>query len=352
MNIATIARITIAAAALSLAAGCGKKSEEAATPDAGAQPKAATAKTRVAFVTNTVADFWVIAEAGAKAAAAETGVDVAVLMPAEGISDQKRMIEDQLTKGVKGVAVSPIDPANQTEFLDKVAQHASLITHDSDAPDSRRLAFIGVDNYAAGRAAGELVKEALPNGGKIAIFVGRMEQDNARRRRQGLIDEVLGRSNDPSRFDPPDAQIKQDKWHIVGTYTDQSDRSRGKANVEDVLSRHPDLAGAIGLFAYNPPLILEALKVAGKLNQVKVIGFDEQAETLAGVRDGSVFGSVVQDPYMYGYKSVQMLAALAQGKSPADAGIPESKFVEVPARKIRKDNVDAFEAELKKNLGK
>ena len=323
--------------------GCGK-SDPAAAGKSG--------KPKVAYVTNGVASFWVIAEAGAKAAGEKVDADVTVLMPAEGISDQKRMIEDLLTKGIDGIAVSPIDPANQLDILNQAAKHAKLITHDSDAPDSNRLCYIGMDNYTAGRMCGELVKEAMPEGGKVAIFIGRLEQDNARRRRQGVIDEILGRSKDSSRFDKPDAEIKEGKWHIVGTYTDQFDRAQGKANVEDAMSRHPDLKGMVGLFAYNPPLMLEALKQAGKLKKIQVIAFDEADETLAGIQAGTVHGTIVQNPYMYGHKSVEILAGLARGKSLKDLGVPEDKFVNIPARKIRKDNVDEFWAELKKNLGK
>jgi len=306
---------------------------------------------KVAYVTNGVASFWVIAEAGARSGATEADVDVEVLMPAEGISDQKRMIEDLITKGVNGIAVSPIDPVNQTELLNEAAKHTHLITHDSDAPDAERLCYIGVDNYKAGRMCGELVAEALPEGGKVAIFIGRLEQDNARRRRQGVIDEILQRSYDPSRFDPPSANIREGKWHLVGTYTDQFDFSVGKANAEDAISRHPDLAGMIGLFAYNPTLILEALKQADKLNQIKVIGFDEADETLQGIKDGSVHGTVVQNPFEYGRRSVLVLAGLSRGLSLDQLGIPENGFLDIPARYIRPDNVDEFWAELKKNLG-
>lgn len=322
-----------------LLAGCSNSQ-----PTNGGKPK-------VAYVTNGVASFWVIAESGVKQGAAEFDVDAEVLMPAEGISDQKRMIEDLLTKGAEGIAVSPIDPANQTELLNKAAKIAKLITHDSDAPDSDRLCYIGVDNYLAGRKCGELAKEALPDGGKVAIFIGRLEQDNSKRRRQGTIDALLGRSVDPTRFDPPDAEIKEAGYHIVGTYTDQFDRSAGKANAEDVISRHPDIAGMIGLFAYNPPLILEALKQGDKLNKVKVIAFDEADETLQGIIDGTVYGTIVQNPFEYGRQSVRILGGLVRGQSLADLGIPESGFVDIPARTIKKDNVEAFWAELKKNLG-
>jgi len=272
-------------------------------------------------------------------------------MPAEGIGDQKRMIEDSISKGVDGIAVSPIDPENQIDLINQACKYTRVITHDSDAPGSNRLCYIGMDNYLAGRMCGDLVRQAIPDGGKVAIFIGRTEQDNARRRRQGVIDAILGRSADSSRFDPPDAEIKEAQWNIVGTYTDQFDRAQGKANVEDVLSRHPDLAGAVGLFAYNPPLILEALKQADKLGEVKVVAFDEADETLQGIKDGYVFGTVVQNPFEYGRQSVRILAGLARGQTLSELGVPEDKFLNIEARKIRQDNVDQFWAELKRNLG-
>ena len=169
----------------------------------GAKPDKVQGKPTFAFVSNGVASFWTIAGVGVNKAGTDLGVNTEVLMPAEGIPDQKRMIEDLVTKGIDGIAVSPIDPANQTELLNQAAAKTLLITHDSDAPSANRLVYIGMSNYDAGRLCGKLVKEALPNGGKIMIFVGRLEQDNAKLRRQGVIDEILGRDSDPKRYDKP-----------------------------------------------------------------------------------------------------------------------------------------------------
>ncbi len=308
------------------------------------------AKPKFAYITNGVASFWVIAEAGCKQGASEEGVEVEVLMP-NGITEQKRMLEDVVTKGLNGAAISPIDPANQVEVINQAAEKINVITHDSDAPDSKRLGYIGMDNYVAGRMCGELVRKSMPEGGKVAIFIGRLEQDNAKRRRQGTIDGMLGRDSDPTRFDPPGEVISEAGFEIVGTYTDQFDRAVGKANVEDVLSRHPDIDGMIGLFAYNPPLILEALKQSDKIGSVKVIGFDEADETLQGIIDGTVDGTVVQNPFEYGRQSVIVLNGLHQGKSLAEMGFDDSNFLNIPARKIDQSNVEEFWAELKKNMG-
>jgi len=104
----------------------------------------------------------------------------------------------------------------------------------------------------------------------------------------------------------------------------------------------------VGLFAYNPPLCLAALEQAGKVGEVRVVAFDEADETLRGIQDGSVFGTVVQDPYMYGYKSIEVLNALSNGDRSV---LPASGFIDIPARQIRSATVDAFWADLKKKTG-
>ena len=245
--------------------------------------------------------------------------------------------------------MSPIDPVNQTDMLNRIAGAANLVTHDSDAPDSDRKAYIGMDNYKAGRLCGQLIKEALPEGGDIMILIGRMEQDNSRKRRQGVIDELLDRSSDSSRFDPPSEVIKGEKYTILGTLTDSFDLAKAKANAEDALSRHPDISAMVGLFAYNPPAIIQALEQAGKIGAVKIIGFDEDEQTLAGIQSGAVHGTVVQNPYEYGYQSVKLLNQLAGGD---ESGLAGGEFISIPGRQIRKDTVDAFWADLKEKLGK
>lgn len=343
MRFQSVLKSGLVLAGLGLLVSCGQSNNDQSSSD-----ESGGKKPRIAFVSNGVASFWTIAQRGVEKAGVDLDVEVSVHMPVEGISDQKRMIEDLVTRGVDGIAVSPIDPENQTEFLNQMGAHTKMITHDSDAPDSNRLMYIGMDNYKAGRMCGELVREAIPDGGSIMIFIGRLEQDNARRRRQGVIDEILGRDYNPANYDPPGNVLSGGGYEILGTLTDQFDRVKGKANVEDTLSRHPDIDAMVGLFAYNPPLILEALEQAGKLGEVKVISFDEHNDSLQGIIDGTVHGTVVQNPYMYGYQSVELLKSIIGGDLSV---IPEGKFIDIPARHIRKDNVEAFWADLKEKVG-
>ena len=310
--------------------------------------RAADKRIHLAYVTNGVDPFWNVAAAGVRQAAKEFNVDTEVLMPSKGIVDQKRMVETLLVRGVDGIAISPIDAKNQVDLINEAASKTKVITHDSDAPNSKRLCFVGMDNYKAGRAAGKLVKEAVPKGGKVMIFVGRLEQLNAQQRRQGVIDELLDRpmqSLDSVQYDPAGRELKGAKYTIISTRTDNFDRGKAKSNAEDTIAAYPDLACMVGLFAYNTPACIEALKTANKLGKIKVAGFDEADATLDGIAAGYVHGTVSQQPNLYGYHSIRILAALARGDNSV---VPENGFLEVPIVEVRKDNVVEFREKLKK----
>jgi len=179
------------------------KAALASAKDAGNAPADNGDKKTIAFITNGIDPFWDIAAAGARKAAAELGVNVRVLMPPNGVGDQNRMIEEMIAAGVHAMAISPIDKVNQNSVINEAAKAMPVMTFDSDAPDSDRRLFLGVDNLKAGRAVGKLIKEALPEGGQIMIFIGRLDQLNATQRTQGVIDELLGLPAGETAMDDP-----------------------------------------------------------------------------------------------------------------------------------------------------
>ena len=104
--------IVVSLAAFSVLS-CGKQSATNSTE---------SGKVKVAFVTNNVSDFWMIAKAGVKAAEKDFGVKCEFRMPGQGTpAEQKQILEDLIVTGVSGVAVSPVDPANQTDMLNAAA---------------------------------------------------------------------------------------------------------------------------------------------------------------------------------------------------------------------------------------
>lgn len=289
---------------------------------------------KVAFVTNNASDFWTIAQKGTEKAAAELqGVDVEFKINSDGTAaEQQRVVDDLLAKGTDGIAISPVDPANQLAMLNRAAKQALVITQDSDAVDSDRACYVGTDNVAAGRQAGELVKEALPEGGNIMVFVGMMDAANAKQRYQGL-QEVLASTN-----------IK-----IIDVRTDNADRVRAKSNAADTLVKYPDIAGMVGLWSYNGPAILSAAKDAGRVGKLKIIAFDEEDETLAGIKDGSIYATVVQQPFEFGYQSIVLMSKVLAGDR---SMIPAGKQIFVPTLAIRKDGIDAFSAKINQLRGR
>lgn len=283
---------------------------------------------RLAFVTNNASDFWTIARRGTEKADEELAdVTVEFKIPSDGTAaDQKRIIDDLLARGIDGIAISPVDPANQTELINQTAQQTLVITQDSDAPNSQRAVYVGTDNVAAGRQAGQLLKEALPQGGKVVIFVGKLDAQNARERLHGIEEEIAGT-----------------KIEIIDKRTDDADHTRARANAADALVKYPDAACFVGLWSYNGPAILNAIREAGKVGKVKIVCFDEEDQTLAGVKDGAIEGTVVQQPYEFGYQAIKMMKRILEGDK---SGIPASKQAFVPTLMIRKDNVEEFTRKL------
>jgi ribose transport system substrate-binding protein len=289
---------------------------------------AAGTKHKLAFVTNNASDFWVIARKGTEKAAREIpNIEVEFKIPADGTAaEQQRLVDDLLSRGIHGIAISPVDPANQTQMLNRVAAQTLVVTQDSDAPNSNRECYVGTDNVAAGRQAGDLLKEALPQGGKIMVFVGMLDAANAQQRYQGLKESLAG-SN----------------ITIIDVRTDNTDRVRAKANASDTLVNNPDIAGMVGLWSYNGPAILSAVKEANKVDKVKIIAFDEEDPTLSGIKEGAIYATVVQQPFEFGYKSMQLMAQILSGDR---SQVPATKQIFVPTKAIKKDNVDAFTQEI------
>jgi ribose transport system substrate-binding protein len=192
----------------------------------------------------------------------------------------------------------------------------------------------------------ELIKQALPDGGKVVIFVGDNERLNAVDRRLGLINALRGAAEEANAVEPPiDQPIEADGYTILATYLDGSDPKKARENAAQALKDHPDLQCMVGLYGYNGPECLAALDAAEKKGDVKVIAFDEHDATLAGIEDGTVVGTVVQDPYLYGYESVRLLCNLARGNT-ASIPLPGAGNWALQCTKVTKDNLDEYRKKL------
>ena len=138
-------------------------------------------------------------------------------------------------------------------------------------------------------------------------------------------------------------------YKILGTLTDQFDRAKGKANAEDTLAKYPDIGCMVGLFAYNPPLMLEALEPGEQTRPGESRRLRRRRRHARGNRNRDRPRNGRAESLHVRLPSVEVLAELANGNTSV---IPADKFIDIPARQIRKETVGAFWDDLKKKTGK
>jgi ribose transport system substrate-binding protein len=215
-----------------------------------------------------------------------------------------------------------------------VAGKSKLITFDSDAPKSKRLLYIGTNNYEAGKALGGEIVKLLPKGGKMAVFVGTLSADNAAQRLKGIVDATAGKNIE-----------------IVDKREDNTDRAKARSNVEDIINAHSDLNLVAGLWSYNGPAIASAIEALGKKGKVLAAVFDEEEGTLNAIKSGVIACTVVQKPFEFGYQSSKWMHELATKGEAAKQALPPSGIIDTGVEVINQANAEAFQkslAEMKK----
>ncbi len=153
--------------------------------------------------------------------------------------------------------------------------------------------------------------------------------------------------NAQDRFEGLKEALQGSKVEIIDLMTDDANQSRARENAYQTLKKYPDIAGMVGLWSYNGPAILQALRPEGALGKVKIVCFDEDKETLAAIKDGTIFGTVVQQPFEYGYQAVQAAGKILRGDRSV---IPASKTILIPTVVIQKKEVDEYSKKLNQLL--
>jgi ribose transport system substrate-binding protein len=276
----------------------------ASTPTQGTPATAAFEKPRKAdgtisleIITNNTSNFWTAMEKGMDAGKQEVGCEAKRVAPPGAQptnNDQKTVFEDAVAANVDGIAVSPIEASAFAPVIDgAIAKGIPVITFDSDCESSQRLAYIGTNNYEAGKQAGEAAVRLLPQGGKFVAFVGNMSAQNARDRYQGFLDAVKGHN----------IEMLQEPFQDKADKTGAAIR-----NVNDAITKYGDqINGFLGIWSYNGPAIVKAVQQAGIRNKVKIVCFDGDPETLRNLQAGLVDATVVQKPYEFGRLATKLL---------------------------------------------
>jgi ribose transport system substrate-binding protein len=299
----------------------------------------------IVFITGGSGPYWQRTISGAKTAADEFNANLQVEIPSadEGVGEQTKLLTTLQEQPVDGVAMSPLDAEGQTGLINQLAKKSFVVTFDSDASDSQRQSHVGTTNYAAGGACARLVRDAIPDGGKVAVLVANSTKENIIDRKGAFQERIKQYADDNGPGTP-------DKYTIVGFYEDGGSAEKCAANIRNVLKQNPDLACLVGMNARHGPIIMKVLKDDGQLDKLKVVTFDDAPETLQGVEDGHIYATLAQDSFGFGYEAVKILCNLKRGDAVAvPMGGRGAVFFSVEV--VNKDNVNDFRRRMAEQTG-
>lgn len=257
---------------------------------------------RIAIVPKALTgEYWVRCQRGAQAAAKQFGVELLFVGPSAETEVDKQIdiVENLLTRGVDAIGISPCDGKALTATIDRaIAKGVPVVTVDSDAPKSKRLAYIGTDNEKGGELAGQQLAKLMGGKGKVLIINGVPGAENLMQRIKGFKRAI----------------VKFPQIQIVSEQACQSDQILALNIAENALTAHPDLGGIFGVNAPGAPGAAQAVKAAGKGGKVKIVGFDALPDTLRFCAEGVVQAIIEQRPYRMGYLAVRYLKDALEGK--------------------------------------
>jgi ribose transport system substrate-binding protein len=309
-----LAALLLASAAIG-GFGCRNESETTAPPSGGTPPKTsgggastdaagafdkprkAEGDLKIKVITNGISPFWDAMGKGVEQIKGELKVDASWDAPSQADNNaQKRTFEDAVAAGVDGIAVSTIQADAFASVIDSaIDKGIPVLTYDSDSPKSKRLTYIGTNNFEAGKSAGEAAVKLFPNGGKLVAFVGNMSAQNARDRFEGFKEAIKGKNIE----------------FLQEPFEDDKDKSRAQRNVQDAITKYGDkINGFVGLYSYNGPAIVDEAKKNNLIKKVKIICFDCEPLTVKNLEANLIDATIVQKPYEFGQLTVKLLTLI------------------------------------------
>ncbi len=277
---------------------------------------------RIAVVCKAMdSEFWMSVKKGAEDAGKETGATVFVTAPDKesNVEGQFKIIEDLIQQKYDAICIAPCDSTGVVPIIeDAQAKGIKVLTIDTDADTDKKLSFVGTDNKAGGKMAGEELIKLLSGkeGAKVAMITGVPGQQTMRDRADGFKEAIEG------------------KLDLVDEQPADSDPAKAMTVMENMLTTHPDLDGVFILNATMTVSSLEAVDNAGKTD-LNIIGFDSSTDALQAVKDGKVKGVVAQSPENMGKFAVENAFKAVNGEE-------ISNRIDTGTEMITSENVDKY----------
>jgi ribose transport system substrate-binding protein len=250
---------------------------------------------QLGVVLKTLTGYWEPVKLAANRAFGELGVAGVVLAPAEGTEEESRnrqvqLLHERLNAGYNGFGIAPLADILQPEIDSLVDENVPVVTIDSDLVNSKRALYIGTINYEAGRTSGETLNGMLSGGKGTVIILGHeVEPDwpDGFKRTQGAKDvlEAAGYT----------VQVRQTTWSTDGETADVEFMTEALKNAD------PPAIGMLSMFS--PTFrCARAAEAAGRTaDDISIVGFDFEPETLSYMRAGLIKATHAQRQYYMGY---------------------------------------------------
>lgn len=266
-------------------------------------------------------DYWKYCFEGFEDAANAIGVTAKYTGQTDtDVAGQVAVLEQVIAQKPKGIAVTAVNSTALADTIDSaIAQGISVVTFDSDSPTSKRSAYLGTGNYAAGQKAAEFLVPLVNNKGKIAVLYT-VGAENSESRVQGFEDWC--KENAP--------EISLIKVNDAGDTTVATD------NLAAALQANDDIVGVFCVDGVAGTAGPTAVAESGK--DLRVLAFDVDVTVLDKIKSGEIDGTVAQGMYNMGYWSMMMLYTEANGLS--EKALPGNLDTGVTI--VTKENVDEY----------
>ena len=257
------------------------------------------------IVKDTTSFYWQIVLAGARAAGKDLGVNVPELgaQAETDINGQISILENAVAGSPAAVVISPTEKSALGAPITEAAKSVPIVGIDSSADSTAFTSFLTTDNVQGGRIAADGLVAAIKAAtgkeeGEVALITSVPNAGSLEERKQGFIEQL-------AKY--PGIKLVADK------YAD-GQAATGLNITTDLLTANPNL---VGIFASN--LIMaqgagQALAENGVADKVSLIGFDSDDKLVGFLKDGTIDGLVVQDPYRMGYDGVKTALAASKGE--------------------------------------
>ncbi len=235
----------------------------------------------------------------AQEAARPNRVQLIVKAPEEAnLEQQIRMMETMIKQGVDGIALDPLDSDALRPSIDKaVAAGIPVICFESDAPGSRRLAYIGADNREAGTRMGQLLAQLLGGKGMVLVESGMPDMSSLRQRMEGLLD-YLNRETD---------------IQVLDVRYNEGSEEQALTDLEQMIDRHPHFDALVSLDSISNSSSILVWKAKG-LNR-HALAFGLTPELTNAMQNGQITAVISQSEILWGPRIVERLLQASNGDS-------------------------------------